>query len=108
MEEGRDIVANHISGIAETLDEMLNGFTQEVSLCPELEKAIRKGLNKSAISYKNVFSYRDINGRVKVKITLKNCGGARKCYKEIIPIINSITNTPMYIGDEGMQYRPCK
>ncbi|MFQ7000311.1 MAG: stage II sporulation protein E [Clostridium sp.] len=106
LEEGRDIVANHISGIAETLDEMLNGFTQEVSLCPELEKAIRKGLNKSAISYKNVFSYRDINGRVKVKITLKNCGGARKCYKEIIPIINSITNTPMYIGDEGCNIDP--
>ena len=106
LEEGRDIVANHISGIAETLDEMLNGFTQKVSLCPDLEKSIRRALNKNSISYKNVFSYRDINGRVKVKLTLKNCEGARKCYKEIIPIINSITNTPMYIGDDGCNIDP--
>ena len=106
LEEGRDIVANHISGIAETLDEMLNGFTQEVSLCPDLEKSIRRALNKNSISYKNVFSYRDINGRVKVKLTLKSCEGARTCYKEIIPIINSITNTPMYIGDDGCNIDP--
>lgn len=106
LEEGRDIVANHISGISETLNEMLNGFTQEVSLCPELEKSIRRALNKNSISYKNVFSYRDINGRVKVKLTLKNCEGARKCYKEIIPIINSITSTPMYVGDDGCNIDP--
>lgn len=106
LEEGRDLLANHIQGIADTLQQMLRGFIQNVTIYPELEKSIRRALNKNSIQYSNIFAYRDTYGRIKINLSLKSCEGARRCSKEILPIINEITTKPMFIGEDGCKIEP--
>lgn len=106
MSDGRKILAENISNVSSRIGEMLKDFNKKVQLCQELDKMVRRGLNKYGIEYKNVFCYRDTNGRVKIKLTLQNCGGGKYCSKTILPIINSIINTHMSIGGEGCKIDP--
>ncbi|MGL4109642.1 stage II sporulation protein E [Clostridium sp. LP20] len=106
LEEGRLILADHIKNISMSIDEMLRDFKKDVMLCGDLERLVRRGLNKSSIQYKNVFSYRDTNGRVKIKLTLENCGGGKYCSKNVLPIINELMRKPMCLGGDGCRIDP--
>ena len=106
LEEGRLILADHIKNISSSIDDMLNEFKRDVVLCGDLERLVRRGLNKNSIQYKNVFCYRDTNGRVKIKLTLESCGGGKYCSKSVLPIINDLIRKPMCIGGDGCRINP--
>lgn len=106
LEEGRQLLSTHITNIASTLEDLLDDFKREVTISSDLERIIKRGLNRNSISYNNVFCYTDTNGRVKVRISMDNCEGANYCGKNVIPLLNDIMRIPVCISGDGCSINP--
>lgn len=106
LSEGRNLIANHINNISSTMGDMIRDFEKDISICSEIDKVLRKALNKNKIEYKDVFCYLDRKGRMKIKITLSNCDGGNYCSKNILSVINGLVRVPVSISSEGCRINP--
>ena len=104
--EGRQLMADHIDNIHDSIDEMLMDFNKEVVISEDFERAIRRALNKNGISYRKIFCYRDSTSRMKVKLTMNGCLGGKYCATNVLPILNDIMNKKMCIGRDGCSIDP--
>ncbi|WP_029451483.1 stage II sporulation protein E [Clostridium algidicarnis] len=104
--EGRILLASQIHNMAKSIGEIVKDFSSEVCINNEIERHIRRYLNKFNIKINDILCYDDRNARLKVKITLASCGGGQKCVKEILPVINEAVGRPMCIFDEGCVINP--
>ncbi|EKQ55969.1 MAG: stage II sporulation protein E [Clostridium sp. Maddingley MBC34-26] len=106
LAEGKNILSAHISNISCTLDNLLNDFKREVSIDTDLERIVKRTLNKNLISYSEVFCYIDKSGRIKIRISMKNCEGGSYFEKKILPLLSSAMRLKLYIGDDGCNINP--
>lgn len=104
--EGKSILSAHISNISFTLNNLLSDFKREVTIDAELERVVKRILNKNLIYYNEVFCYIDKNGRMKIRISMNNCEGANYCEKKIIALLSNAMRVRLYIGDEGCNIDP--
>lgn len=104
--EGRKLIANHINNMSLTMGDIARDFNKDITVCTDIDKIIRKALSKNNLEYKDVFSFIDRKGRLKIKVTLENCDGANYCTKKILPIINGLVKMPVSIGGEGCRIDP--
>ncbi|GAA0079344.1 stage II sporulation protein E [Clostridium sp. CTA-5] len=101
LTEGRQLVSSHINNIAIKLENLLDEFKREVTICEDLERIIKRGLNKNSIEYSDIFCYTDKNGRVKVKLTMKKCEGTNYCTQKLVPILSDIMRIPVCVAGDG-------
>lgn len=101
LAEGKNILSNHISNITSTLDNLLSDFKREVNIDTELERIVKRVLNRNSICYNNIFCYIDKNGRIKIRISINNYDSADYCEKKIISLLSNTMKMKMCIGDEG-------
>lgn len=106
LEEGRLILATHVRNISDSIGEMLTDFNKGIELNGELDRLIRRGLNKHSIPYNNIFCYRDTNGREKIKISLSNTEGDIYWTKKTLPIVTELMKKPMCIAKDGCRINP--
>ncbi|AYE34481.1 stage II sporulation protein E [Clostridium septicum] len=106
LSEGRNLISNHINNMALTMGDIVRDFNKDISVCTDIDRLLRKTLNKNSVEYKDVFCYLDRKGRLKIKVTLSNCEGANYCSKKVLPIINSLVKIPVSIGREGCRINP--
>ncbi|MDV4150261.1 stage II sporulation protein E [Clostridium sp. AL.422] len=106
LSEGRNIIASHINNISNTMENMIRDFEKDISVCTEIDKILRKAFNKKKIDYKDVFSYLDRHGRMKIKVVTNNPGDERYCNKMILPIINTLVKVPVSLSKEGVRINP--
>ncbi|MDQ0151287.1 stage II sporulation protein E [Eubacterium multiforme] len=106
LEEGRKLVTNHIRSISGNLNDMIVDFKRDVTWGLELEKTVRKELNRNSINYKDVFCFTDKGGRINIKIKMENCLDGSYCSKNVLPAINEIMRTPMTINEDGCRISP--
>lgn len=99
--EGKNILSNHISNISSTLDSLLNDFKREVSIDTDLERVVKRILNKNSIYYNDVFCYIDKNGKAKIKISMNNCDEAHYYGKSIVSLLSNSMRMKLCIGDDG-------
>ncbi|MDZ5254659.1 stage II sporulation protein E [Clostridium sp. LIBA-8841] len=99
--EGRKILSNHINNMSVTIGEIVDEFGNELHLCTDIEKNIKKSLLKYGIKFGSLICYNDKNGRIKVKMQMENCMGAQNCIKTVLPIISESIGKNMSIGSEG-------
>lgn len=104
--EGRKIIANHINNMSLTMGDIVRDFNKDITVCTDIDRILRKALNKNNMEYRDVFSYIDRKGRLKIKVTLSNCEGANYCTKNILPIINGLIKIPVSIGGDGCRINP--
>lgn len=104
--DGKQLLSEHIDNISNTLENILDDFRREVTISLDLERIVKRGLNKNLIDYNDVFCYTDTNGRIKIRLTMENCEGANYCGKTILPIINNIMRIPMSISSDGCNINP--
>lgn len=100
LAEGKNILSNHISNISSTLDNLLNDFKREVSVDTDLERVVKRILNKSSIYYNDIFCYIDKNGRAKIKISLNNSDEANYYGKSIASLLSNSMRMKLCIGDD--------
>ena len=101
LNEGRGIVAKQISNMAETVEEIVEEFNQDIRINSEMEINVRRFLDREEIKYNNIFCYNDKNDRIIIKMGLGACGGGQMCVKEVLPMISKVTGKCMSIADEG-------
>ncbi|WP_436513324.1 stage II sporulation protein E [Clostridium thermobutyricum] len=106
LEEGRKIIAEHMKTMADNVGRILYDFKKDISMCTDLEKTIRRELNKNSVQYKDVFCFTDKDGKMKVKVNMSNCSGCRYCSKSVLPVVNSLVKRPMMIGKDGCSINP--
>lgn len=99
--EGRKILSNHINNMSVTISEIVDEFGNELHLCTDVEKSIKKSLLKYGINFGSLICYNDKNGRIKIKIQMENCMGSQTCIKTVLPIISETIGKNMSIGSEG-------
>jgi stage II sporulation protein E len=101
LAEGKDVLASHISNITTTLELLLNDFKKEVNIDTELERVIKRVLNKNSIYYNNIFCYVGKNGRNKIRISINNYDGAEYYEKIIVSLLSNVMKMRLYIGEDG-------
>nr|WP_312290609.1 stage II sporulation protein E [Clostridium chromiireducens] len=101
LAEGKNIVSAHISNISCTLDNLLSDFKREVSIDSDLERIVKRVLNKNMIHYNDVFCYVDKNGRVKIRLSINNYEKSNYCEKDILSLLGSAIRIKLYVGDNG-------
>lgn len=106
LTEGRNIIANHMNNISDTMDGMIQDFQKDISICTEIDKLLRKAFNRSKIDYLDVFSYLDRRGRMKIKVITTCSNSERYCVKNIIPVINTLVKVPVSIANNGVRIDP--
>lgn len=106
LAEGRHLLSEHITNISSTLDNLLNEFKKEVIIDNDLEKIIRRGLNKNSIDYKDVLCYTDIVGRIKIRISMNNCKGSDYCGSTVVPLLSETVKMPLCVSDDGCSINP--
>ncbi len=106
LREGRNIIANHINNISNTMESMIRDFEKDISICFEIDKILRKAFNRNKIDYSDVFSYLDTHGRMKIKVSTNNAEDERYCTKMILPIINTLVKVPVSLSKEGTRINP--
>lgn len=104
--DGKQLLSEHINNISNSLESMLEDFRREVTISMDLERIVKRGLNKNLVDYNDIFCYTDINGRIKIRLTMQNCEGANYCGKTLLPIINNIMRIPMAISSDGCNINP--
>ncbi|WP_160680775.1 stage II sporulation protein E [Clostridium sp. C8-1-8] len=104
--EGRKLLAGHINNMAVTIGELVEDFSKDIIICNDVEKIIKRALNKENMRYEDVLCYNDKNGRLNIKITMDSCGGSQMCVKQLLPIINRSIGKTMSIGGEGCSIEP--
>ena len=104
LSEGRMILSKHIKNISLSIDRMIKNFRKEIVLCEDLERLLEKNFDKNYIKYKNIFCYRDTNGRITIKITFDYREKERIDDRIISKLVNNFMNVPMSICSEGSRY----
>lgn len=104
--EGKNILANHVSNISTTLDNLLNDFKREVSIDTDLERVVKRILNKNSVYYNDVFCYLDKNGKMKIRISMNNCDGRDYFEENIISSLSSSMRVKLCIRDDGFNINP--
>ena len=99
--EGRKILSNHINNMSVTISEIVDEFGNELHLCTDVEKSIKKSLLKYGINFGSLICYNDKNGRIKIKMQMENCMGSQACIRTVLPIISETIGKNMSIGSEG-------
>lgn len=106
LAEGRKLIAKQMNNISYSLGDILRDFEKDVSSCLEIDKLLRKTLTKNKIKYKEIYSFTDKKGRLKIKVKLESCNGGNYCIKNILPIISNLIKTPLCLSDEGCKIDP--
>jgi len=101
LSEGRELLANQIGNMASSVGEIVEDFNSDIQIDTPMEKLICKALDKNRIKHNDLMCLNDKLGRLSIKLSLNACSGRQMCVKDLLPIINGVTNKPMCISDEG-------
>ncbi|MBZ9689532.1 stage II sporulation protein E [Clostridium estertheticum] len=106
LSEGRELLANQISNMADSVSEIVEDFNSEIQIDTSMEKLICRALDKNRIKYNDIMCLNDKMGRMSIKFSLDACSGRQMCVKELLPIINDVTGKCMCVSDEGCSINP--
>jgi len=101
LSEGRELLANQISNMADSVGEIVEDFNSEIQIDTSMEKLICRALDKNRIKHNDLMCLNDKLGRLSIKLSLNACSGRQMCVKELLPIINGVTGKCMCVSDEG-------
>ncbi|MFT8312780.1 MAG: stage II sporulation protein E [Clostridium sp.] len=106
LSQGREILANQINNMAGTIKEIQKEFNDSLNFNGIIEKKIIEVLNRNDIKFKDIMCINDDNDRLLIKLSMEACGGRQICVKEILPLVNEVTERCMCVCDDGCKINP--
>lgn len=97
--EGRQLIANHLNNIGQTVKEMIEDFDANIAFKAQIEREVKRALERTGIQFLNVFCIQDKNRRLNVKIVLRNGCNKEFFHNKLLPLINSTTGLSMSIAN---------
>ena len=104
--EGRRLIANQINNMSVAMDDIIRDFERDITNCIEVDRLLRKTFLKNNIKYKEVYSYTDRCGHLKIKVKRENCEGCSYCINNVLPVISDLIKMPLSLTDEGCRINP--
>ncbi|MCB2356197.1 stage II sporulation protein E [Clostridium estertheticum] len=101
LSEGRELLANQIGNMADSVGEIVEDFNSEIQIDSAMEKLVCRALDKNRIKHNDLMCLNDKLGRLSIKLSLDACSGRQMCVKDLLPIINGVTAKSMCVSDEG-------
>ncbi|MGH4050293.1 MAG: stage II sporulation protein E [Clostridium sp.] len=101
LSEGRELLANQISNMADSVGEIVEEFNSDIQIDTSMEKLICRALDKNRIKHNDLMCLNDKLGRLSIKLSLNACSGRQMCVKDLLPIINGVTGKSMCVSDDG-------
>ena len=101
ISEGRQVLSNQIRNIAESVDEIIDEFDVSIKIDSNLEEKIRLAMLANNIKFKDVTCLKDLNGRISIKLKGRACGGEQNCVKNILPVINELSEKRFCVSNDG-------
>ncbi|MDY4949554.1 MAG: stage II sporulation protein E [Clostridium cadaveris] len=101
LSEGRELLSGQIRNMATTINGIMEDFDKEVNFDIELEMILRKALNKKDLGIKDILCYEDKYNRLHINMEACHCGGNQKCIKQVLPLVNEVSERIMCVGDDG-------
>ena len=101
LSEGRELLANQIGNMANSVEEIVEDFNSEIQIDAPMEKLICRALDKNRIKHNDIMCLNDKLGRLSIKLSLNACSGRQMCVKELLPIVNSVVGKCMRVSDDG-------
>jgi len=101
LSEGRELLANQISNMADSVGEIVEDFNSDIQIDTSMEKLICRALDKNRVKHNDLMCLNDKLGRLSIKLSLNACSGRQMCVKELLPIINGVTGKSMCVSDDG-------
>lgn len=103
--EGRQLIANHLDNIGQTVKEMVDDFDSNIAFKAQTERYIKKALDRAGIQFLNVFCIQDKNRRTNIKVVLRNSYNKEFYNNKLLHLIKSATGLDMSIAnyDELME-----
>ena len=65
-----------------------------------MESSVKKILDKNKIDYLEIICLENSRGNSVIKLVLRPCGGKQKCVKEVLPLINEVTDKCMCVSED--------
>lgn len=106
LSEGREILASQINNMANTVIEIQKEFSAGIRFNSSAEKSIINVLNKAEMQFNDIMCTNNKSDRLIVKISMRACGGRQVCVKNMLPLINEVTERCMCICDDGCKIDP--
>lgn len=106
LSEGREMLASQISNIVNSLVQIKGEFDKSINFNYRIENEIINALANNGVKFKEVVCINNKYDRLLVKISMQACGGRQFCVKEILPILNKISERSMCISEEGCKIDP--
>ena len=106
LSEGRELLANQINNMADSVGEIVEDFNSEILIDTPMEILIGRALDRNRIKYNDLMCLNDKLGRLNIKLSLSACSGRQMCVKDLLPIINGVTGKAMCVSDEGCSIDP--
>ena len=88
-----------------TVSSILSDFNSNVNSCLEIDKVLRKTLAKNKIRYKNIYSYTDRKGRLKIKIKVDSMMVKVIVENILFLLLVNLVRTPLSIAQDGCTIR---
>ncbi|AGK99267.1 stage II sporulation protein E [Clostridium pasteurianum] len=106
LSQGREILANQINNMAGTIKEIQKEFNDSLNFNGIIEKKVIEVLNRNDIKFKDIMCINDDNDRLLIKLSMEACGGRQICVKEILPLVNEVSERCMCVCDDGCKINP--
>ena len=106
LSEGRELLASQINNMAQSVQELVKDFNEDIKVDGEVERDIIKLFDKNDIEYDDVFSIEDKKGRLIIRISSSEYASIDMYGKKVLPIINEAVGRNMVINDDACYINP--
>ncbi|MBD8048544.1 MULTISPECIES: stage II sporulation protein E [Clostridium] len=106
LSEGRELLAGQINNMAQSVEELVRDFNEEIKVNGEVERDIIKLFDKNDIDYDDVFCIEDRKGRMIIRISSSEYSSIDMYGKQILPIIDEAVGKHMIINDDACYINP--
>ncbi|MBZ4646224.1 MAG: spoIIE [Clostridia bacterium] len=93
--ESRGLVSQQLQGVSRIIANLANEITIDLQFDEELERELMIELDKVGMTAKDITVLENSNHKYEVEISFKACGGARKCIKNVTPVLSRVLGRKM-------------
>lgn len=99
--ESRGLISQQLDGVSRIIGNLANEITVDMQFDEEMERQLIIELDKAGTPAKDVTVLQNMYEKYEVEVTCKACGGARKCIKNIAPVVSAVLGRKM-VKQEGL------
>ncbi|MGI6650009.1 MAG: SpoIIE family protein phosphatase [Bacillota bacterium] len=90
MEEGRDLVACQVKGLADVVNKVISEFEKRAERIKPMEKRLSREFKRLGVNAERIQAYRLPSGELELYFYRKACPGDNDCRNRLLPALTSI------------------